>query len=99
MIVFYPSHVAKKLPDDAIVASRNLQFDHDQGALRINCEYVYEAPAHGEFDASNTLVVIEQQARLDQRQILSQKVSQITLVRKFTAISRIWCLSESFGRL
>jgi hypothetical protein len=75
-----PCHVAEELANDAIVTAGYLELDYDVVLRAIHGEDIDEPPSNGEFDAGDALVLEETETRLQYRQILSEKVSQVRLV-------------------
>jgi hypothetical protein len=53
------------LPDNPIVASRDLQLHYDVAALLIDRQNVDEPPANWELDTGDTLFIVEAETRLD----------------------------------
>ena len=60
-----PTHVVKQLAEGLVATLRQLQFDHDELSVAINCQEVYATAANRVFNAITLRRSIQTQARLD----------------------------------
>jgi hypothetical protein len=67
VMLFDPGHVAKKLPNNAVVAAGHLKFDNHETPLGIQGECVNKPAPNGKLNAGNAFVLIELKAGLDER--------------------------------
>src|SRR5258708_40136802 len=73
--LLYPGHVAKNLTNHPVVTTRYLKFYNDEPSFSVQSENVDKSAANRKFDARDAFVLIQFQAKLNERQVLGEKIS------------------------